>query len=39
MQETYDHFSLLATIEEVFGLGKLGYSAGGEVKPFSASLF
>jgi phosphatidylinositol-3-phosphatase len=39
VQETYDHFSLLATIEEVFGLGKLGYAAGGEAKPFSASLF
>jgi hypothetical protein len=38
-QETYNHFSLLATVEEVFGLGKLGYSAGAEVKPFSASLF
>jgi phosphatidylinositol-3-phosphatase len=39
VQETYDHFSLLATIEEVFGLGKLGYAGGAEVKPFSASLF
>ncbi|MGA9314445.1 MAG: alkaline phosphatase family protein [Solirubrobacteraceae bacterium] len=39
VQETYDHFSLLATIEEVFGLGKLGYAAGEEAKPFSASLF
>jgi phosphatidylinositol-3-phosphatase len=39
VQETYDHFSLLATIEEIFGLGKLGYAEGSEVKPFSASLF
>ncbi len=39
VQETYNHFSLLATIEEVFGLGKLGYTGGAEVKPFSASLF
>lgn len=38
-QETYNHFSLLATVEEVFGLDKLGYAAGSEVKPFSASLF
>jgi phosphatidylinositol-3-phosphatase len=38
-QETYNHFSLLATVEEVFGLAKLGYAGGGEVKPFSASLF
>jgi hypothetical protein len=39
VQETYNHFSLLATIEEVFGLAKLGYAGGAEVKPFSASLF
>lgn len=38
-QETYDHFSLLATIEQLFGLGKLGYAGLAEVKPFSASLF
>jgi phosphatidylinositol-3-phosphatase len=39
VQETYNHFSLLATVEEVFGLGKLGYAGSAEVKPFSASLF
>jgi phosphatidylinositol-3-phosphatase len=39
VQETYNHFSLLATVEEVFGLTKLGYAGGAEVKPFSASLF
>lgn len=38
-QETYDHFSLLATIEQLFGLDKLGYAGLAEVKPFSASLF
>jgi hypothetical protein len=38
-QETYNHFSLLATVEEVFGLSKLGYVGGSEVKLFSASLF
>src|SRR6185437_6833760 len=38
-QETYDHFSLLATVEQLFGLGKLGYAGLPEVKPFSASLF
>jgi phosphatidylinositol-3-phosphatase len=38
-QETYNHFSLLATVEEVFGLSKLGYAAGSEVKPFNVSLF
>jgi hypothetical protein len=39
VQETYNHFSLLATVEQLFGLSKLGYAAGPEVKPFSASLF
>jgi phosphatidylinositol-3-phosphatase len=39
VQETYNHFSLLATVEEILGLGKLGYAGGAEVKPFSASLF
>ncbi|HXC23188.1 MAG TPA: alkaline phosphatase family protein, partial [Solirubrobacteraceae bacterium] len=39
VQETYNHFSLLATIEQVFGLPKLGYAALPEVKPLSASLF
>lgn len=38
-QETYNHFSLLATVEQLFGLSKLGYAGGSEVKPFSASLF
>jgi phosphatidylinositol-3-phosphatase len=38
-QETYNHYSLLATIERIFGLGKLGYAALPEAKPFSASLF
>ncbi len=38
-QDPYDHFSLLATVEKVFGLSKLGYAGLSEVKPFSASLF
>lgn len=38
-QETYNHYSLLATIEQIFGLAKLGYAGLPEVKPFSASLF
>ena len=38
-QETYDHFSLLATVEQLFGLGKLGYAGLSETKPFSPSLF
>jgi hypothetical protein len=38
-QETYDHYSLLATIEQIFGLSKLGYAGLPEVKPFGLSLF
>lgn len=38
-QEPYNHFSLLTTIEQLFGLGKLGYAGLSEVKPFSPSLF
>lgn len=38
-QETYNHFSLLATVEQLFGLSKLGYAGLAQVKPFSASLF
>lgn len=38
-QEPYDHFSLLATIEQLFGLSQLGYAGLSEVKPFSPSLF
>jgi phosphatidylinositol-3-phosphatase len=37
-QEPYDHYSLLRTIEDVFGLGHIGYAALGSVKSFSASL-
>jgi len=38
-QEPYDHFSLLRTIEDVFGLSHLGYAAGAKVSSFEASLF
>jgi hypothetical protein len=39
VQETYNHFSLLATLEQVFGLEKLGYAGLSQVKPFSTALF
>ncbi len=39
VQDTYDHFSLLATIEQAFGLSRLGYAGLSEVKPLSPSLF
>lgn len=39
VQSTYDHFSLLATIEQLFGLPKLGYAGLSGVKALSPSLF
>jgi hypothetical protein len=39
VQSTYNHFSLLATIEQAFGLSRLGYAGLSEVKPLSPSLF
>jgi phosphatidylinositol-3-phosphatase len=39
VQDTYNHFSLLATIEQIFGLARLGYAGLSEVKPLSPSLF
>jgi hypothetical protein len=38
-QEPYSHFSLLRTIEDLFGLTHLGYAGLAQVKPFDASLF
>ncbi len=37
-QEPYNHYSLLRTIEDVFGLSHLGYAALPGVKPLPASL-
>ena len=39
VQDTYNHFSLLRTVEDLFGLSHLGYAGGREVSPFAASLF
>lgn len=39
VQSTYDHFSLLATVEQLFGLPKLGYAGLSGVKALSPSLF
>jgi phosphatidylinositol-3-phosphatase len=36
--EAYDHYSLLRTIEDIFGVRHLGYSALPAVKPLAASL-
>ena len=38
-QESYNHFSLLRTIEDFFHLRHLGYAAGAKVSSFEASLF
>jgi hypothetical protein len=39
VQDTYNHFSLLRTVEDLFGLAHLGYAGGREVSSFSPSLF
>ena len=38
-EEAFNHFSLLRTIEDLFGLKHLGYAALSGVKPFGASMF
>ena len=38
-QSTYNHFSLLRTVEDFFGLSHLGYAGSKEVSSFSPSLF
>ncbi len=38
-QEPYNHFSLLRTIEDLFGLKHLGYAALPTVKSFEAAMF
>ena len=38
-QETFNHFSLLRTIEDLFGVGHLGYAALPKVEAFGASVF
>jgi hypothetical protein len=38
-EETFNHFSLLRTIEDLFGLTHLGYAALPKVEAFGASVF
>ena len=38
-EEPYDHFSLLRTVEDLFGLSHLGYAALPRVSAFEASIF
>jgi phosphatidylinositol-3-phosphatase len=35
----YNHYSLLRTVEDVFGLGHLGYAAEPDLKSFGADVF
>jgi hypothetical protein len=35
----FNHFSLLATIEDIFGVRKLGYATDPQLQPFDASVF
>lgn len=37
--EPYNHFSLLRTIEDIFGLSHLGYAGISQVKPLEPALF
>ncbi len=39
VQDTYNHFSLLRTVEDLFKLDHLGYAGGKEVSSFAPSLF
>ena len=38
-QEQYNHFSLLRTIEDLFGLSHLGYAGLSKVSSFEPSIF
>jgi hypothetical protein len=38
-QDPYNHFSLLRTIEDLFGLAHLGYASGAKIESFAASMF
>ena len=38
-QEPYNHYSLLRTIEDLFGLAHLGYAAGAHLSSLEPSLF
>jgi phospholipase C len=35
----YNHYSLLRTVEEIFGLPPLGYAAAVQLRPFGADVF
>ena len=35
----YNHYSLLRTVEDIFGLAHLGYAAEPDLQPFGADVF
>lgn len=37
--DVYNHFSLLASIEDLFGLSALGYAADPQVPTFTPTMF
>ena len=37
--EPYNHYSLLRTVEAIFGLAPLGYAAEAELREFGADVF
>jgi phosphatidylinositol-3-phosphatase len=37
--QPYNHYSLLRTVEDIFGLPHLGYAAEPDLKPFGADVF
>jgi hypothetical protein len=37
--EPYNHYDYLHTVEDIFGLGYLGYAAHPEVRSFGADVF
>jgi hypothetical protein len=37
--QPYNHYALLRSIEDMFGLGHLGYAAAGGLKPFGDDVF
>ena len=38
-QTPYNHYSMLASVEDIFGLGHLGYAAGPGATPFGADIY
>jgi hypothetical protein len=37
--QQYNHYSLLRSIEDYFGVAHLGYAAAGDLRPFGPDVF